>query len=311
MFKKLFAVFSLLLFVAAHSVFAQAVAIDAAVANAAKEISGSVPQGTKVAVLNITSDYVTLSDYVINELIVNLVSAKQFQVVPRSTIELEMASRELDFQMTGSVSEESQKSLGKFLGAGTIISGTVARDAANSYRLTVNAIDLESFTYQSSYRISITNDSQLKALIAGSGGTFYEDYTTGQRLGMAGLNIFGGVGSIINGHKIGWVTTATEGAGIALLVTGLLFNPKSEDYEYGPERLWESRFEKALAVKQGLTTAGIIVISGSIVFGLIIPFFHHKPDTTISQNDFPFKLELASANNCDINGVRVSYNIRF
>jgi hypothetical protein len=63
---------------------------------------------------------------------------------------LELAKGELDFQMTGYVSDESQKRLGQFLGADTIISGSVTRDSENSYRIVVSAIDLKSFTYQSS-----------------------------------------------------------------------------------------------------------------------------------------------------------------
>jgi len=197
MFRKTFVLVTFLAMAANYTVFPQAVTIDAALSSAAKEIAESVPKGTKIAVLNMSSDYAKLSDYIIDELIVNLVNIKLFQVVPRSTVELELAKGELDFQMTGNVSDASQKRLGQFLGAGTIISGTVTRDSANSYRIVVNTIDLESFTYQSSYRISVLNDKQVKALIAGSGGVFYEDYTPGQRLGMGALNIFGGAGSIV------------------------------------------------------------------------------------------------------------------
>ena len=73
MFKKI-VVFVFLVMVTNFTLFSQAVAIDTAVLNAAKEISQSVPQGTKIAVLNITSDYEKLSDYIINELIVNSMS---------------------------------------------------------------------------------------------------------------------------------------------------------------------------------------------------------------------------------------------
>ena len=150
MFRKSFVLVVFLAMAANYTVFSQAVTIDTALANATKEIAENIPKGTKIAVLNISSDYAQLSNYIIDELIVNLVSTRSFQVVPRSTVELELAKGELDFQYTGDVSDASQKTLGQFLGAGTIISGAVTRDSANSYRLVVNAIDLESFTYQSS-----------------------------------------------------------------------------------------------------------------------------------------------------------------
>ena len=222
MFRKAVVLFVVFLALTAnHTVFSQAVAIDAALSNAVKEIAESVPKGTKIAVLNMSSDYGSLSDYIIDELIVNLVNTRSFQVVPRSTVDLAAARREFAFQMSGDVSDDSQKRLGQFLGAGTIVSGSITRDSANSYRLVVNAIDLESFTYQTAYRTSIQNNNKMKELV-----------------------------------------TAFIGAGV--------------------------------------------------VFGLIVPFFHHKPDNTrVSQSDFPFNLELVSSNNQGGNGLRVSYRVRF
>jgi len=327
MFRKKIIGFVFLALIAVNAIFSQAMAIDTAISNAAKDFSESVPQGTRIAVLNISSDFEILSDYIINELIVNLVNTRKFQVVPRSAIELELANREFDFQMTGSVSDESQKSLGQFLGAGTIISGSVVRDAANTYRLIINAIHLESFTFQSSFRASIQNDRQLKALIAGSGGVFYEDYTVGQRFGMAGLNIFGGAGSLMNGHRIGWVTAGAEIAGIALVVLGLTAfdktnyylkeiekakqrNPVYGDREYLINRETQN-YESAKNTKKVWLTAGGITIGAGVVFGLIIPFFHHKPNQTIARNDFPLNFEFVSTNEGDINGIRLLYNMKF
>ena len=299
MFKKVVVLFVVFLALAAnHTVFSQAVAIDTALANATKEIAESVPKGTKIAVLNISSDYAQLSNYIIDELIVNLVNTRSFQVVPRSTVELELARRELDFQYTGDVSDASQKSLGQFLGAATIISGSVTRDSANTYRIVVNAIDLESFTFQSSYRISVLNDKQIRTLIAGSGGVFYEDYTGGERAGMGAMNIFFGLGSLLNGHHIGWVTTSTEVAGLALVIPGIIRNLTLDEG-------WRSTNNLLIA-------GGSVLIGAGVVFGFIIPFFHHKPNNTnVSQIDFPFNIELASSNNQDVNGVRVLYKMKF
>jgi TolB-like protein len=287
MFRKI-TVVVLLALAAINTAFPQAVAIDTALSNAAKEISESVPKGTKIAVLNISSDYAKLSDYIIDELIANLVSKRLFQVVPRSTVELELAKGELDFQYTGDVSDESQKRLGQFLGAGTIISGSVTKDTANSYRIVVSAIDLENFIYQSSYRISFKNDDQVKALIAGSGGVLDEDYTLEQRVGMGAFNILGGAGSIMNGHKSGWLTTGLELGGIAMVVLG------------------------SVVETPGYLIAGGISIGTGALFGLIIPFFHHKPgNARAAQNNFPFNLELVSSNNQEINGVRILYTMKF
>jgi len=331
MFRKAVVLFVVFLAMSAnYTVFSQSVSIDTALANAVNEIARSVPQGTKIAVLNMSSDYRNLSDYIIDELIVNLVNARSFQVVPRSTVELELASREFDFQMTGYVSDDSQKRLGQFLGAGAIVSGSITRDSANSYRLVVNAIDLESFTYQTSYRISVLNDNKMKELVAATGGgVFYEDYTTGERIGMGALNIFGGAGSIINGYNIGWVTTGLEAFGLIPLFVGLgmeipnepsvgnyyyfikdgysTSNLRSEDYSRA-----KADYDSRIQERNTWIIIGSAAIGAGVVFGFIIPFFHHKPDnTSVSQNNFPFNFELVSSNNQNIGGFRISFNMRF
>jgi TolB-like protein len=313
MFRKIITVFVFFVLAVNYTVFSQTVAIDTALANATREITASVPRGTKIAVLNISSDYRKLSDYIINELTANLVNTRVFQVVPRSTIELELAQREFNFQMSGYVSDDDQKRLGRFLGAGTIISGTVTRDSANSYRLLVNAIDLESFTYQTSYRISIQNNSQLRELIAESGGLL-EDYTTGERLGMGAFNIFLGLGSIVNGQKLGWGVTVVESAGIAVLAVGLLTIPDSalSGSEYVNGKSSQVRYDEMVEQRAFLITTGSIVIGGAILVGFIIPFFHHKPNSTYtSQINFPLNLELVPSNSQDINGLRISYNMKY
>jgi TolB-like protein len=320
MFRKT-TILAVFLALAANTVFSQAVAIETALSNAVNEIAASVPKGTKIAVLNMSSDYGNLSDYIIDELIVNLVSTRSFQVVPRSTVELALARREFAFQMSGDVSDESQKRLGQFLGAGTIVSGSITRDSANSYRLVVNAIDLESFTYQTSYRISIQNNKKMKELVtAAGGGVFYEDYTTGQRLGMGALNMFFGIGSILQGQHLGWVTASGETLGIIFLSVGLLYNIPETPLQWGYESnasyqsrvaSYEREKTEALERQSAWLTVGGITIGAAVVFGYIIPFFHHKPDTRVSQNNVPFNLELVSSNNQEINGFRISYNMRF
>jgi hypothetical protein len=58
----------------------------------------------------------------------------------------------------------------------------------------------------------------------------YEDYTTGERLGLGALNIFFGLGSIVNAQELGWGVTVVEGVGVAVLTAGLLTNPDSALY---------------------------------------------------------------------------------
>jgi len=284
--------------------FSQTVTIDTALKNAANEISTNVPKGTKIAILNITSDYPNLSDYIINELIANLVNTKIFQIVPRSTVELETASRELSFQMSGIVSDESQKRLGQFLGAGTIITGTVTRDTERSYRLVINAIDLESFTYQSTYRTSISNNTQVQTLTISSGSNITSDFSEKQRISASALNLLFGVGSFaIQKDKVGGsVAAVVEGLGIVSMVAGGICFEAFDSY--WTDRLLDSYFAYPVFI-------GLGVYVGGAIYGIIRAQVYSKPYSQVSHYDFPINLELVSTNNKDIDGIKLSYNIKF
>jgi len=304
--KKIICLFIFFILVINHVIFSQTLTLDNAISNAAREVSETVPRGTMIAVLNIESDYSVLSDYIINELIANLVNTGLFRVLPRSTVELEAARQELGFQMSGYVSDESQRRIGQFLGAETILTGTVIRDSPTSHRLVLNAIVLETFTYQSSYRISVQEDSQVRTLIVASGGFVFEDYSLQQRLGMGAMNMFFGAGSISNGQRLGWVVTGVQAAGITFILVGRL--------AYDPE-FWENRNERfynsEMAARRTWVTAGAVAIGAGVVFGYIIPFFHQRPNPSVAQSNFPFNLELVSQNDRDLSGFRLSYNLRF
>jgi len=298
----LFAAFALL---ASQALFAQAAAIDAAISNAARDISARVPQEARIAVLNIESDYEDFSNRVINGLIMNLVRTGQFQVVPRSTVEMEAAREELGFQMTGYVSDDAQRRLGQFLGADTIITGTVARETAATYRLVVNAIDLEAFAFQYVHAASVPLDGQIAALTS----VVIRDYTVGQRFGMSALNTIFGAGSIINGHRIGWAVAGGHTLGIGLIAIASVMDP-----------LWHSdmtsaelRRRQQRADRVGIS--GYVILFCSLAFGWIIPVSHTRqgavPAGHIAAGGFPLGFELVSTNGRSINGARVMYTRRF
>jgi len=283
---------ALLALAGSHALFAQAT-IGGAVSNAAREVSERVPDGARIAVLNISSNYPALSDFIINELILSLVRAGSFQVVPRSTVELEMAQQEFDFQMGGLVSDADQRRLGQFLGVDTFVTGSIARETANTYRLMVNAIHLESFTFQAAYGAPVRIDNQMRTLIAGGGGDMWFDYTTGQRIGMGAANMFFGIGSLLNGHRSGWIVAGVQGTGVVAMAPGLALAAEGEG--------------------SGLIGAGVAIIGGAIVIGYILPFFHTRPNPAVASagSGLPFGFELVSGADRGISGARMVYTRRF
>jgi TolB-like protein len=318
MFRKTIVLLAVFLVLGAnHAIFSQAVTLDTALANAAREIADSVPRGAKIAVLNISSDYRALSDYIINELIVNLVNTRAFQVVPRSEVELGAARREFGFQMTGDVSDESQKNLGQFLGADTIISGSVTRDYANSYRIVINTINLESFTYQASYRASIQNNNQVRTLVASSGAAL-EDFSSEERLKASALNLLFGAGSfaIQKDTKGGTVTAILEGVGIVVMVAGGIMyesevslarsSQSSGGYYYGPNSILDSY--NAYPFFGGL---GLYI--GGAVYGIIRAQMYQKPglQAAISANNPINNISIVPVYNGSGPGMTVLYSASF
>ncbi|HOT62079.1 MAG TPA: penicillin-binding protein activator LpoB, partial [Treponemataceae bacterium] len=93
---------------------AQAVPLDQAISQSARAIDEALPVGTRVAVVNCESPTVKMSAYVVGEITVALAKTKRLVLVERE--DLDLVEAELDFQLSGAVSDESAQSIGKMLG---------------------------------------------------------------------------------------------------------------------------------------------------------------------------------------------------
>jgi hypothetical protein len=78
-------------------------------------------------------------------------------------------NQEMYFQLSGEVSDETALSLGKMLGAQTIISGSIEA-VGDVFRLRIRAIAVETAAIQGIYTINIQRDRFLSSL-AGPSGT--------------------------------------------------------------------------------------------------------------------------------------------
>jgi TolB-like protein len=138
-----------------------ALTLDAALSNSTTYFSNILPANTKVVVLNCTSKWPDLSDYIIEELIGYIVNERKLTVVDRQNIE--NIRREMDFQLSGDVSDETAQSIGKMLGAQTIISGSITA-IGNAYRLRVRAIAVETAQILGMQNVDVAQDSRTAAL---------------------------------------------------------------------------------------------------------------------------------------------------
>jgi TolB-like protein len=137
--------------------------LDSAIQQSSKEINDSLTAGTKVALLNFSSESDVFSDYVLEEMSIALVKSKKLVVVDRK--EIDLIRGEMNFQMSGDVSDESAQKIGAMLGAQSIVSGSLI-NMGETYRFRTKAIDVKSAAIQTSASISVVSDPQIKHLLS-------------------------------------------------------------------------------------------------------------------------------------------------
>ena len=145
-----------------------AVSLDTAIQQASKDINDTLPAGTKVALLNFTSGSDVLSDYVIEEMSIALVKGRKLTVVDRK--EIDLIRGEMNFQMSGEVSDESAQEIGKLLGAQSIVSGSLV-NMGDTHRFRTKVINVISAAIETSSSISVANNSQIQFLLGQGRGS--------------------------------------------------------------------------------------------------------------------------------------------
>jgi hypothetical protein len=136
--------------------------LDAAIRETSDYLNKQLPPGNKLIILNIQSVFPALSEYIIDELIANTVNDRVFSVVDRQ--QLDTLRAELDFQMSGAVSDESAQNIGQMLGAQIIISGAVSR-IGDLYRLRVRALSVQSAQIEGQFNKNIPEGPTVAALV--------------------------------------------------------------------------------------------------------------------------------------------------
>ena len=137
--------------------------LDIAIQQASADINDTLPAGTKVALLNFSSGSDVFSDYVLEEMSIALVKGRKLTVVDRK--EINLIRGEMNFQMSGEVSDESAQEIGRMLGAQSIISGSLV-NMGDTHRFRTKVINVNSAAIETSSSISVTDDPQIQHLLS-------------------------------------------------------------------------------------------------------------------------------------------------
>jgi tetratricopeptide (TPR) repeat protein len=137
------------------------VSLAEAIEQSAGKIAADLPTGSRVAIVAWESASAGLSDYIMEELTGALVDGGM-EVADRQN--LVYVYKELDFQMSGVVSDESARSIGKFLGADMVITGQLT-ELGGPYRYRANAVNVENATRDSVTRLDVRGDAAMRRLV--------------------------------------------------------------------------------------------------------------------------------------------------
>jgi tetratricopeptide (TPR) repeat protein len=121
-----------------------------------------LPNGTRVAIVAFTTEHTNLSNYIMDELTGVLVDGR-LEVADRRN--LEFVYKEMGFQMSGDVSDETAVSIGKYFGARYVITEQLVK-AGDRYRYRLSGINVETAVQESSTRLNVRNDRTLQSLVS-------------------------------------------------------------------------------------------------------------------------------------------------
>lgn len=143
-----------------------AVDIETALQQTAEQFSTTIKRGTTIAIVGISSESAELSNFMLDDLTMRFVQTKKLTVANRAN--LDAIKSEMNFQLSGEVSDDSIQQLGAMIGANVVVHGKLI-SIGSSYSLTMQALDVSSAEVVDMCRFSVEPDETLGSLLKSSG----------------------------------------------------------------------------------------------------------------------------------------------
>ena len=144
-------------------IYAQTVNYDVAVRNIVTQIVRAVGDNEILAIIGFDSTSEQLSTRIIDDVTRELIN-EGIIVVERQR--LETILKEQDFQLSGNVSDESMQSIGKILGASSIVIGH-GENMADHYRINFRVLSVETAQIKRQIAQDVNINSNMRRLLAG------------------------------------------------------------------------------------------------------------------------------------------------
>ena len=295
--------FSILLFsTIALCAYSQSVmTLDEAIRLASSEISSRLNTGTRIAVLSFNSASRIMSNHVLEELTNALVNEGKLTVVAQQNLAL--LQQEMNFQLSGDVSDETAQAIGRMLGAEMVVTGTQGI-AGSNYRFRFQVLEVETAAIRYSGAHDVRNNSLVRNLMT---DVISQNFSPVERAGAAALNLALGMGSFaIQKDTVGLVVTLAEGIGISLLVLSLTDLGTDVNFDGSA-----SAISKDEQTRQFRFYTGIGIYGVGAIYGVYRALTYQKPLTNFSQaNQNPWNIALVPDQRGSA-AVQFSYTHRF
>lgn len=121
----------------------QTMTIDRALDTGVAFLVKHLPRGMKVVVPYINAPDDLMGRYLREKLLLRLIFDSAFIVVKQDRVDLERIAARLGYRLTGLVSDEIIRSIGRHLDAQLVITGEFNRYKEGYYRLTIKALQME------------------------------------------------------------------------------------------------------------------------------------------------------------------------
>jgi hypothetical protein len=248
--KRFFVVLALFAVLAEPVLAEKSYRLDAGIAEAARGLSSRLAGKTKVVILDIKTDNERVEAYIVDGLTSQLLQNDRLVVVDREN--LATIKKELSFQMSGDVSDESSQRIGAMLGAESIITGSF-EPLDDKYRLSLKAVKVETAEIQYLSAMTIIPDGGIDALYGRKTVASRDVADFSGRLVCSAINPLIGLGSFIQGDSSGGGTVVfwevVGGAGLYFGYT------KENDF---------------------FTIAGGCAFGGAVIYSIIRPWTYKR-----------------------------------
>ena len=170
MTRTLFKTFVAILFLFGMGTLYAQNTLEEAINIAARYIVRTSPDDSVLAIVSIKSDSARLTDYVIMGIEDNIVNnraggRKGLTIVDRQ--QLDAIRREINFQYSGEVSEDTMVRIGRMIGAQIIVTGSFM-DAGNVYDFNIRLLDVETAKILGSNRSRVVHDDMMNGFLPNS-----------------------------------------------------------------------------------------------------------------------------------------------